>query len=82
VGVDALPAAFLAATRFTVAGIVLLPLAVWRVLADERPDAPSLSGTNGRRREEQLVALTRSRPSVTIPHAVFPACRRERARRQ
>ena len=42
VGVDALPAAFLAATRFTVAGIVLLPLAVWRVLADERPDAPSL----------------------------------------
>lgn len=42
VGVDALPAAFLAATRFTVAGIVLLSLAVWRVLADERPDARSL----------------------------------------
>ena len=42
VGVDALPAVFLAAARFTVAGVVLLPVATWRVLAAGRPDARTL----------------------------------------
>jgi len=42
VGVDALPAAFLAAIRFTAAGLVLLPVAAWRGRAEQRPKARSL----------------------------------------
>lgn len=42
VGVDALPAMFLAAARFTAAGVVLLPVATWRVLVAGRPDARAL----------------------------------------
>jgi drug/metabolite transporter (DMT)-like permease len=42
VGVEALPAAFLAATRFTVAGLMMLPVAAWRVRAGERPNGRSL----------------------------------------
>jgi hypothetical protein len=41
-GVEALPAAFLAATRFTVAGLMMLPVAAWRVRAGERPNGRSL----------------------------------------
>lgn len=42
VGVGALPAGFLAAVRFTAAGLVLLPVAVWRSRAEQRPEGRSL----------------------------------------
>ena len=38
VGVSSIPAIYLAAVRFTIAGVVLLPVAIWRMRKRERPD--------------------------------------------